>query len=62
VTDLPDGQKSVEFSWRVVRRTGLSFENPMRVKSNLLSGFKLIWVVQSPLAKIFRLTRRANHS
>jgi hypothetical protein len=33
----------------------------LRVKRNLLKQFKLIWVVQSPLAKIFRLTRRANH-
>jgi hypothetical protein len=33
----------------------------MRVKSDLLNRINVIWVVQSPLAKIFRLTRRANH-
>jgi hypothetical protein len=30
-------------------------------KAILLRGINVIWVVQSPLAKIFRLCRRANH-
>ena len=33
----------------------------MREKCDLLKRFNVIWVVQSPLAKIFRLCRRANH-
>ncbi len=32
----------------------------LRAQRNLLSRINVIWVVQSPLAKIFRLTRRAN--
>src|ERR1035438_2772231 len=33
----------------------------MRVKSNFLNRFNVIWVVQSPLANLFGLCRRANH-
>jgi hypothetical protein len=37
-----------------VTTPGNRTEKTMRAKSNLLKRFNLIWVVQSPLAKIFR--------
>src|SRR2546430_17206459 len=33
-----------------------STQNPLRAKSNFVSNLKLIWVVQSPHAKIFRFS------
>src|SRR5882762_11030511 len=35
-------------------------KNPLRVNFDFRRDFKVIWVVQSPLAEIFRWSRRAN--
>jgi hypothetical protein len=34
-----------------IAREGATWTNPLRVKSNLRSDFKVIWVVQSPRKK-----------
>jgi hypothetical protein len=60
--DLPDDGQISQTLWMSLHSLGtLARQNRLREKSNFVSRFNVIWVVQSLSAKIFRLSRRANH-